>query len=341
MSIFQRIIRLIFPSSVGMMLLLLFVQPLLLLSTTISGPDRVAEGRLLIAAFENLSERTMLVVHDLREVIAKANRDGDADVPLTETSIPELVWRFMEAKMKGEEVCDEANVLADTDPQRFVGTEIWELAKLGDTWTELVIYVMTSLPTDSIALRGLEKVFRVLHGDWFDFRFALSVFVAETDFIKLKLRYGVSAYSHAGVNFFNTVLAQYMFNRLPDTTSLLARLAPDTFEGTVAENAILSANEQVIISAVENLTATTPYLSTTGSGAASRDSRTGFDRGLPKLAKLLAAAKQDIDTLVDALPSTRGDPLTHRLYEFRKWLSVRVNELGSLLKHTHIQLSRS
>ena len=321
-----------------MMFVLLFVNALLVLSSTSGERDRVAEGRLYFATFEKLTERTMLAVHDLRDIIAAEN--GNPKGLLTSSRIPELVGIFLDAKMEAEQLFDDAILNADTDPHGFVETEVAELAHLGDNWADLVIEVLDNLPTASPTLIGIGKIFGMLQDQWFDLGFAVSVYRAETKFISLKTKHGVSRFSHANVNFFSTVISQFMFNKLPGISSMLMSLAPHVFKGTATERAILKAHEQVILSAVDQLTSLAPFLVNSESRGPVAGAKTHFETNLPQIAARLTATKQELDKLIQALPLSQEDPRTPNLSALRRTISVRAQELGSLIKHSRAEISR-
>ena len=307
-----------------MIFFLLFVQPLLVLSGSITGPDRVAEGRLYLTVLERLTERTMTVVYDLR---ALAHEDSVMDNALfAETRIPELVSEFIDAKIKAEEVCDDAIAKSYAGTNAFVVSSFLEVIRSVNAWLELVVDVLADLPIETTELATIEEVFAVLYKDWYELRFEVSEFIMVSNFLDMTGSGNKPAGVKLPISQEHLVLTQSIDVELPEIMTLL-----DDFDVSGTEYDILHANNNLFESAVVHIKSLRPLVQPI---ICIGTCQPRFTADLPKIASLLSALKDDLKRIIEILPSSRDDPGTRILYSVRKKLQVKVHSVALFLERT-------
>ena len=349
--------------------LLLFLQPLSVLTGYIDLPHRAAEGRLYAEILERLSDRTMEIVDVLRGIIA-----DDAVSPNSlfgKLKFPALIDSFLGAKVATEELCDDADHLYFVDQRDYVTKTIPAVGFMGYLWVNVVSQTLDLLPVEAAllsktgedavaeadALVGttipdkeqmedapmsprmetpnlpiLERAFEILYNDWFDFRFATSVFSAETDLINERDKHGKETFLYKLRSVPARELARIILVHLPKTKELVACLDPTAFKGTEAENAILEPNLHVIRSLLAHLKSIKPLITRSTEPDVER-----FKSNLPKVTLLLTDITTEMNTLNDALALVGDTPETNRLYELKKVLKIKSHDFGSLLRQASLQ----
>ena len=313
------------------------IQPLLVLSASIAGIDRVREGRLLTAAFDHLSERTMDVVHDLRELIA--DEDGDSEGLLTSSKIPGIVDLFLDGKMEAERVCLDASRMSHSSPDNFIQKNMLEINGLASTWGQLVYSLLVNIPVDSDRLSILENAIMVLRDDWFDFRLSIAEFSAQTYLVTQRPKDGSDKYNLSNMDYPVGVLSMCLTKNLPTLEDLVRAISPLHFVGNEAERAVLAENAEIVSTLAVKLALIQSLLK--ASAPTARGGARRFKSMLPELARILTEAKAEMEKLMEVLPRTLENPETRNLYKIRKLLLARSRDLGSLLKYALGQITPS